>query len=77
MAPIYAAINTSATPELMREKTAEHFGVSQRSVRIGNFKKGALATEYQARVSGVQYNCSFYIGSVNCARPGSGRVPTS
>ena len=64
--------NISTSPELVRAETAKHFGVSTRSVRVQNYNKGLLATQYQARVSGKLYNCQYYYASVTCKRPGTG-----
>ena len=70
-APIISGtMNASASPELVRSKTAEHFGVSPARVRVSKYEKGLLGTAYRARVNGTLFNCTYYYGAVTCKRPG-------
>jgi len=72
-APILSgAQNAGTTQDTVRTETAEYFGVSRGAVRISDYEKGLLATNYKATVGGTLYNCNYYYLSVNCARPGEG-----
>ncbi len=68
---ISGAMNMSVTPEIVAQKTAKHFGVSESQIQITNLQKEALTTNYQVRTGGKLYNCSLYYGDVQCKQPGT------
>ena len=70
-APIISgAMNASVDENAVFEKTAKYFGVPREEITISSIEKKTLSTDYQAKHTGVLYNCTIYYGDVTCTQVG-------
>jgi len=51
--------------------TARYFGVSEKEIKIKNFKKGWADSGFQAIYKGQLYNCDLVYDNVRCVKPGT------
>jgi hypothetical protein len=67
-----AIMNISVEESDALPLTAKYFGAKEKEIKIKDWHKGPVDSEFHAIYKGTVYNCVIRFGGAQCVKPGAG-----